>query len=226
MPGLPDGMHAWTTTRSMGSFGLASLEPAGDVIARWDALTTALQSHGVERLASAAQVHGAVVATHANGWRGWLRLRGVDGHATATAGTALAVTVADCTPVFMWHPRGAVAALHAGWRGTAGRILGVGLELLAAQGFPAEECSVHLGPSICGSCYEVGPEVLEAVHGRPTKAKGLLDVRAVLAEQAERHRVASLTVSRSCTRCDNERFFSHRAGDWGRQLGLIALQSS
>lgn len=223
---LPAGIHGWTTTRPMGSFGLGSVEPVGAVMERWSALQQALVGLGVDRMASAHQVHGSVVRRHDGGWRGWLRDHGVDGHVTTVPGTALVVTVADCTPVFIAHPRGAIAALHAGWRGTAGRILDVGLDVLASLGFPAEECVVHLGPAICGPCYEVGPEVLEAVSGKPAVGKGHLDTRAALREQAVRRGVRSLTSSPSCTRCHNDRFFSHRAGDASRQLGVIALSSS
>lgn len=224
--GMPDGVLAWTTTRADGSFGMGSLEPVADVMERWARLQDGLAALRIERLATAHQVHGAAVERHDGGWRGWLRLRGVDGHVTNSPGTALAVTIADCTPVFVAHPRGAVAALHAGWRGTAARILDVGLDALAAMGYPADECVVHLGPSICGPCYEVGPEVLSAVYGIPATGKGQLDVREVLREQAWRRGVNHISSSAACTRCDADRFFSHRGGDPGRQLGVIALQSS
>lgn len=224
--GLPPRIHGWTTTRATGSFGLGSIEPVGTVMERWSALQAALAVQGIERLASAHQVHGAGVSRHGAGWQGWLRQQGVDGHVSTVPGTALAVTVADCTPVFLAHPGGAIAALHAGWRGTAGRIVDVGLDLLEQLGFPASECVSHLGPAICGACYEVGPEVLTAVTGRAASGKGQLDVRAILAEQLERRGVAVVTTSGACTRCHNDRFFSHRAGDAGRQLGVIALSSS
>ena len=223
--GLSGGALAWTTTRQAGSFGLASAEPVGRVMSRWSDLLDALSRHGVQRLASATQVHGADVVRHGSGWRGWLRLRGVDGHVTSTPGTALAVTIADCTPVFISHPRGAVAALHAGWRGTAARILDVGLDAMTELGCPPDECQVHLGPAICRDCYEVGPEVLEAITGVRATAKGLLDVRAILAEQATRRGVRDLTISPFCTRHHGDRFFSHRGGYDGRQLGVIALPS-
>lgn len=230
MPGMPAGIAAWTTTRLDGSFGLMSDDPVVAVTDRWTRLQEALEEHGIVRLATASQVHGATVATHSGGWHGWLRLRGVDGHISTVPGTALAVTVADCTPVFIAHPRGAIAALHAGWRGTAARILDVGLEALASLGFPAAECVVHLGPAICGACYEVGPEVLAAVYGPSISAvgdaKGQLDVRAVLRSQAEARGVAQISCSEGCTRCHPERYFSHRGGDAGRQLGVIALVSS
>lgn len=150
-------------------------------------------------------------------------MRGVDGHFTTTPGTAAAVTIADCTPVFIAHPRGAVAALHAGWRGTAARIVDVGLDLFERAGFPPSECRVHLGPAICGSCYEVGPEVLTAMHGNAAHEKGFLDVREVIVRQLVARGAQQVSVTSSCTRCDNDRFYSHRAGDAGRQLGVIAL---
>ncbi|BAH38594.1 hypothetical protein GAU_1552 [Gemmatimonas aurantiaca T-27] len=220
--GLPQGVMGWTTTREVGSFGLGSDEPVGEVMARWSALQDALARRGVSRLAAAHQVHGAAVSLHGDGWRGWLRERGVDGHVSVVPGTALAVTIADCTPVLIGHPRGAVAALHAGWRGTAARILDVGLDLLESLGFPSQECEVYLGPAICGACYEVGPEVLEAITGQPASAKGQLDVRAVLAAQAAARGVVRVTSDAACTRCDRTRFFSHRGGDAGRQLGIVA----
>ncbi|MEO7997587.1 MAG: polyphenol oxidase family protein [Gemmatimonadaceae bacterium] len=214
------GVAGWTTTVHNGSFGLGSDEPVGAVMDRWSALQSDLANIGVNRLASAHQVHGYAVSLHQDGWTGWLRQRGVDGHVSAVPGTALAVTVADCTPVFVAHPK-AVAMLHAGWRGTASHILKAGLEAMLTLGALPDECFVHLGPSICAPCYEVGPEVLTAVTGLPAKGKGHLDVRAVLAEQAYALGVRQLDVSSWCTRCGGGRFFSHRGGDAGRQLGVI-----
>lgn len=222
-PELASRVVAFTTGRAEGSFGMGSREPVDAVIERWSGLQDRLAEQGVERLASAHQVHGATVASHAAGWSGWLRLRGVDGHFTTTPGTAAVVTIADCTPVFIAHPRGAVAALHAGWRGTAERIVDVGIDLFEQLGFPARECVAHLGPAICGRCYEVGPEVLTALYGTPAHEKGLADVRAVLVRQLAARGVTNVSVTVSCTRCHNARFFSHRAGDAGRQLGVIAL---
>ena len=224
-PELVAGVRAWTTTRDAGTFGLGGSDAVGDVVGRWGKLQDELEATGIVRIASAHQTHDAVVARHEGEWRGWLRMRGVDGHFTTRPGTALAVTVADCTPVFIAHPAGAIAAIHAGWRGTAGGILEIGLAMFVAQGFGVADLVVHLGPAICGECYEVGPEVISAIHGRPAISKGQLDVRAVLAARAEARGVRSVSVSASCTRHDNSRFFSHRAGDSGRQLGIIALDA-
>jgi len=217
----PLGVVAFTTTRSAGSFGLASAEPVAAVMDRWSLLLADCRGAGADALASAGQVHGAALAQHGPGWRGWLRGRDRDGHVTSAPGLALAVTVADCTPVFLAHPGGALAMLHAGWRGTAAGILEAGLSALRALGAPPEEVVMHCGPAICGGCYEVGPEVLAAVTEQPARGPGYLDVRAVLADRAWRAGVRSVTVSSWCTRCHNDRFFSHRAGDAGRQLGVL-----
>jgi YfiH family protein len=215
------GVVAFTTTRSAGSFGLGSREPVGVVMDRWSDLLADCRRAGADALASAGQVHGAAVERHGAGWRGWLRGRDRDGHATATPGMALAVTIADCTPVFLVHPAGPRALLHAGWRGTAAGILEAGFDALGALGAPAAELTMHCGPAICGACYEVGPEVLTAVTGRPASGKARLDLRALLAERADRAGVRSVSVSPWCTRCHRDRFFSHRAGDAGRQLAVL-----
>lgn len=225
--GLPDGMRGWMTTRACGSFGFQTDGTAtSEVLGRWRELERDLRALGVERVASAHQVHGADVLAHGGDWSGWQRYPEGDGHITVARGTALAVTIADCTPVLVWHQGGAIAALHAGWRGTAAGILDRGLDRMEQLGFPTRECAVHLGPAICGQCYEVGPEVLTAMFGAPATGKGLLDVRAVLAAQAEARGVRRVTIDAACTRCDRDRFFSHRGGDAGRQLGIIALCSS
>jgi YfiH family protein len=192
---------------------------------RWGLVAAELATVGLDRMASANQVHGARVLTHGGGWQGWLRDWEADGHVTTVVGTALVVTVADCTPVLVAHPAGAVAALHAGWRGTAAGILSTGLNRLASLGFPATECHVYLGPAICGACYEVGPEVLSAVTGRPAAGKGCLDVRAVLSDQAWAAGVRQIVNDPECTRCGPERWFSHRGGDAGRQIAIIGCSA-
>ena len=173
----------------------------------------------------AAQVHGARVLVHDAAWSGWLRSDGADGHLAATPATSCAVTVADCVPVFVAHPSGAIALLHAGWRGTAGGILPAALRLLAERGLAAADVRVHTGPAICGDCYEVSPDVFARLTGRAVDAPAPVDLRAVLADQARAAGVRHVSTSERCTRCDNDRFYSHRAGDAGRQLGVLATPS-
>lgn len=217
----PLGLTAFTTTRAAGSFGLASNEAVGDVMSRWYALMDTCRALHAPALASAGQVHGAELAIHACGWQGWLRGKDRDGQVATAPGIALAVAVADCTPVFLAHPAGPIALLHAGWRGTAAGVLEAGIAALAAAGAPASELVLHLGPAICGACYEVGPEVISALTGRPAQGKQRLDLRALLADRARRAGVEAVSVSAWCTRCHGDRLYSHRGGDAGRQLAVL-----
>lgn len=215
------GIRAFTTTRKSGSFGLASEESARAVMQRWRQLREELAPGGAP-LASGTQVHGARMVTHTDAWQGWLRVDDVDGHAAHARGIALAVGVADCVPVFIAHPSGSVAILHSGWRGTAARIVERGIEALAQRGCAVSELRLHLGPSICGNCYEVGADVLGALTGGDSSgASRCVDLRALIAEHARSAGVRHISTSPFCTRCDNERFYSHRQGDVGRQLAVI-----
>lgn len=116
--------------------------------------------------------------------------------------------------------------LHSGWRGTAARITTEAIAALARHGLPPDELAVHLGPAICGRCYEVSSEVREQLTGEPATRPGKVDLRSLIAEHATEMGVQKITVSYSCTRCDNDRFFSHRAGDAGRQIAVIAAAVS
>jgi YfiH family protein len=214
------GIRAFTTTRAAGSFGVASSEPVRDVMARWDRLRADLAPAG-PRLATARQVHGDRVLLHGTGWEGWLRGGDADGHLAMDRGTGMAVSIADCVPVFLAHPSGAIALLHSGWRGTATRIVERAIDVLESRGIPSVELFLHLGPAICGKCYEVSADVYRQITGSVVDHPTPVDLRAVIADHARLRGVRRISVSASCTRCDNDRFFSHRAGDEGRQLGVM-----
>lgn len=216
------GIRAFTTTRAVGSFGLHTDEPVKDVMGRWTELQRELRPAG-PRLATARQVHGSALIVHHPTWEGWLRGDEADGHVAVDRGTAVAVTVADCVPVFLAHPSGAIALLHSGWRGTAARIVEHGIDALVKRGYPASELRLHTGPAICGECYEVSADVFRQLTGRdPAGGRpSAVDLRSLIAEHARAAGVRHVTTSSACTRCDNERFYSHRAGDAGRQLGVM-----
>ena len=224
VPGFAElGFTAFTTTRQAGSYHLASREPAVDVFGRWMSLVDALAPRA-RRLATSLQVHGNRILHHDNSWSGWLRdTTGADGHMSSAAGTGMAVTLADCVPIFIAHPAGIAAVLHSGWKGTAAGIVRRALAGMADAGLDVKQAHVHLGPAICGNCYEVSPEVYLAVTGDRVHRPTSLDLRGVIASHT-RQAGAAVTISEWCTRCHNERFFSHRAGDEGRQLGVLVVQ--
>jgi len=218
-----------TTTRGAlgGGFDLGLFSegsPVERVREHWEHL---LAVTGMGAAMHARQVHGADVRRHHASPPGLNVVEPCDGHATSDPGVLLAVTVADCVPVFLVDPSTrAVALLHAGWRGTAGAVLERGLALMT-NGASASDLRVHLGPAICGDCYEVGPEVFVAL-GEPTPARPTpLDLRGVLARRAMAAGVdsACVTVSEHCTRCTDSGLFSHRGGDRGRQVGYIGVRA-
>lgn len=222
VPGLEEfGILAFTTTRAAGTFGLAGADPVGEVVGRWVALIADIGARGI---CVAPQVHGDAVLPHVMPWDGFLRTRPADGHATQERGLALAVTVADCAPVFVAHPSGAVAIVHSGWRGTEARIIEQAIRTLGLAGLPPDELIVHVGPAICGRCYEVSSDVRARLTGETSNRPGHVDIRSIIAQHAADAGVARISVSASCTRCDNESFFSHRAGDTGRQIGVIVAK--
>jgi YfiH family protein len=87
-----------------------------------------------------------------------------DGLVTTAPGVGLLVWTADCVPVLL-AAGGAVAAIHSGWRGCAADVVGAALEQLEMRHHAQpDRVRAALGPSVCGSCYEVGSEVPEALQ--------------------------------------------------------------
>lgn len=217
------GVRAFTTTRDAGSFSLISDEPVRTVMQRWTALQDDLKDDA-RSLATVRQVHGSSVVVHEGGWSGWLRGGEADGQLAVTCGIALAVSIADCVPVFLAHESGMVGLLHSGWRGTAGRIVQDAIQLMTGRGIAAAEIRMHLGPAICGRCYEVDADVRAQLTGRPATRPGNVDLRSLISEQASELGVQRVSVSPECTKCDNSKFYSHRAGDAGRQVAVIVTK--
>jgi YfiH family protein len=219
------GLTAGITTRGAGagfSLGLWTEEPVGQVMTRWRAFRAAFGERFPTVILS-HQVHGTAVTWHSPTVAGWHIIDGVDGHATAAHGHLLTVTVADCIPVYLVVPEKKVAALlHAGWRGTAGRILERAAELLRREAHcRMGDIVMHCGIGICGSCYEVGSEVYERLTGRASGQPTRVDLRAVLAGQAAELGFGATTSSPHCTAHHHDRFFSHRASG-GRDGRMVA----
>lgn len=198
--------------------------PAAGAFRRWDELRRAT---GMPAAVHAPQVHGAKVRVHGCAEAGLRIAPECDGHVTRASGLLLAVSVADCVPVSVVDPhRRVLALLHAGWRGAAAGVLERGLQAVAEAGGLPEALLVHLGPSICGECYEVGPEVFEALDRPRPEAPTPIDLRGVLAERARAWGVPArgISVSEHCTRCGTAELFSHRGGDAGRQVAFLGIR--
>jgi polyphenol oxidase len=204
--------------------GLWSTEPVGEVMSRWLAFRRSM--HPFHAVALGNQVHGVQVMSLESG-RGWVYVDGVDGWVTAQPGILLSATVADCIPVYLLAPHRGIALLHAGWRGTAGGIVGRGIgQLTSNTGALPGEIVMHCGIGICGACYEVGSEV---ITGCGAMAEGVgpwhLDLRTTLAEQARAAGVNQVTISSWCTAHHSGEFYSHRTsrGADGRMVAYLGM---
>ena len=197
----------------------------GEVMERWRALRRAVEPF--RGVVVSRQVHGTSILTHGP-VLGMLIGPEADGHLTTSPGLLLAVSVAECIPVYVADPvRRAVSLVHAGWRGTAGGILPKAISLLVEGGSDVGNLLVHCGIGICGACYEVGREVFEGCGIEPPAGgKGMLDLRDVLVRQSRELGVEKVSTSPYCSRHDGDRFFSHRGsgGADGRMVAYLGLR--
>ncbi|MDQ6779410.1 MAG: polyphenol oxidase family protein [Actinomycetota bacterium] len=226
-----DGARAVFTTRRGGSstgpyaslnMGATTETQPADVLAN----RRAVQDGFGVTLAWGHQVHGTRVAV-ANGAPPRSDTpEQADGQATVTRGVAATVMVADCLPIAL-AGEGAVAMIHAGWRGLAGGIVGEGVGRLRELGVRGP-LSAAIGPGAGGCCYEVGEEVhaLFSAHGTAVRRGNNLDLKAIAVCELDRAGVQLVHDVGLCTICsDPSLFFSHRRdrGVTGRQAGLAWL---
>jgi polyphenol oxidase len=177
---------------------------------------------GLNGIARGYQVHGTrvLIASAGTDGRSQEELEGADGQATAARALGVMVLAADCLPVALAAPR-AVAMLHAGWRGLGAGVLEQGVATLRTLSDGPVEAV--LGPCAGPCCYEVGPEVHEALASGISD-RGNVDLRQIARARLDDAGVSAVTALGGCTICD-ERFFSHRREGTaaGRQAGIAWL---
>jgi YfiH family protein len=153
---------------------------------------------------------------------------------TRQRGTAVAVRTADCAPVLLWAPdAGAVAAVHAGWRGAIAAIAARAVERLALVGASPAKMRAVVGPCIRRCCYEVGPDLAARFFERfgPAVVEQGARPRLDLAEACRLALLeagvpeAAVEVLPHCTACKPAMFYSHRRdrGTTGRHLSAVLL---
>ncbi len=160
-----------------------------------------------------------------------------DGYVTAERGVVLGVKTADCVPVLLCALSGAapvaVAAVHAGWRGTAAGIVCEATERLRALAHGCEIVAA-IGPAISRCCFEVGEDFAlefgEELSSRfvfRRDGRTFADLKAANAYLLERSGVKkeNIDVCDLCTYCEEELFYSHRRmhGVRGTMLSIISL---
>jgi polyphenol oxidase len=150
-----------------------------------------------------------------------------DALVTSTAGLAVSIRTADCYPIFLVDPRQrAVAAIHAGWRGTAAQIALVAMEKMNAH---PPDIHVAIGPGIGACCYEVGEDVAKRFG---YAGAGKIDLAAANRAQLLEAGVAerNIDILGECTLCtilDGEpRYHSFRRDkdDAGRMISYIRIR--
>jgi YfiH family protein len=155
-----------------------------------------------------------------------LELPEADGQATPLRQVAPMVMTADCLPIALAGD-GAVAMLHAGWRGLAAGIVAEGVRAVRELGAEGHLMAA-IGPGAGGCCYEVGEEVhreFAQYDGRARRGRNL-DLKAIARDQLEAAGVQEVHDIGLCTICsDPSLFFSHRRdhGVTGRQAGVAWL---
>jgi YfiH family protein len=195
---------------------------------------------GVDELVFARQIHGASAAVVGRRDCG----RGVAGDddavadtdalVTATPGVTLAIMVADCVPLALIDPdAGVLAAVHAGWRGTAGGAVCVALRTMERLGAQPERVRAFLGPAVAPARYQVSDDVRDALCAatapdplredvaRPDgPGHWLVDLVAANEQQLRRGGVRHEHIHTSGLTTDDAAFFSDRAE---RPCGRFAL---
>ena len=179
-----------------------------------------------DALATVKQIHSAT-CVFAEGRTGVLAE--ADALIESVPGHAIAVKTADCIPVLLADERHrVVAAIHAGWRGTAAHIVSGAIRAMTER-FDTEPADLHaaIGPGIGACCYEVGPEVMVQFGGQ---GRGHLDLEAENRRQLENSGVTPerIYASHLCTMCGTEHFHSFRRDreSAGRMYSFIGVTAA
>lgn len=186
-----------------------------------------------ERLFERSQVHGAAVYDVREGDDpARVREGQSDALIARTKGYAVGVRVADCVPVLLADTKsGAVAAVHAGWRGVVSNVVGAAIDALRCD---SEHLLAAIGPSIGPCCFEVGDEVASQIAEsagdglvlRRAPKKPHVDLWRAVELQLYRKGVRTIDTLGMCTMCDREQWFSFRrdGAKSGRMLGVIVAR--
>lgn len=161
---------------------------------------------------------------------------GYDALITNVPGILLAVSVADCASILVYdHANRAIAAIHAGWKGTVAQIVARSLALMAnTYGTRGTDCYAYIGACIDECSFEVGPEVAEQFSNTfkrwdPDRGKFFVNLKKANTAQLLDFGVpqAQIEISPFCTLVNAQDFFSHRhsGGRTGRGMSAIGIRA-
>lgn len=188
----------------------------------------------VERIFTVSQVHSDRIVTIDNPdvRPEEVKSQEADAIITNVKGISIGILTADCVPVLLYdHKRGVMAAVHAGWRGTAMKISKKCVkEMQERFGTDPKDIATAIGPAIGLCCYKVNDDVVMAVGNidkvtRPCEFHWCLDLPKANLLHLEEAGVKDIDLSSICTSCRTDLFFSHRREDGrtGRQLSFISF---
>jgi hypothetical protein len=152
---------------------------------------------------------------------------------TTKRNLGLAISAADCTPVFIYDSENKIiAGVHSGWRGTEKQILLLTIQKLETDfGSRLDNLYVYVGPSISQRFYEVGPEVADlfnSIYVAQDKGKLYLDILSINVDLIEDYGVPinQIEISPYCTYQEKNILHSYRRDgkNAGRHLGVISLR--
>ncbi|TLS76426.1 peptidoglycan editing factor PgeF [Mariprofundus erugo] len=150
----------------------------------------------------------------------------------------VAVRTADCLPVLLADPQSRiVAAVHAGWRGTADTVVRAAVTAMVEQGARPERILASLGPCIGPCCFEIGEDAADKLAASSPGAENQILTHPLRADLAAINRLQLLDCgiiephiecSFLCTVCHPDQFYSFRRDGHhsGRQLAVVAIPSS
>jgi YfiH family protein len=193
-----------------------------------------------DRFLTAYQIHSPDVVTVDAPWPDAERPR-ADALVTRTAGLAIGVSTADCSPLLFADAQARViGAAHAGWRGAFTGVIEATLAAMEALGAQRRRIRVALGPLIRQGAYEVGPEFVarfvaaDAGHAQffapsPRAGHAMFDLPGYVAQRLAGAGIDAFEDLALCTYSDPRRFYSYRRAtlaaepDYGRHINAIAL---
>lgn len=168
-------------------------------------------------ISTVRQVHSATILEAPSSAEG-------DALISREPGRIVGVKTADCVPILIACARThAIAAVHAGWRGTARNIVAAAVaELQSRYGVKSEDLHAAIGPAIGRCCYEVSPDVAHRFAPWVTETDHL-DLPAINEQQLRNAGVGSVWKADECTLCHGDRYYSYRREKEkaGRMLSFI-----
>ncbi|MDM8544335.1 peptidoglycan editing factor PgeF [Desulfococcaceae bacterium HSG9] len=236
--------HAIFTRRggsSRGAFGSLNIsfgvgDKHTDVLKNRKLIARCLES---ERLVFVQQVHGSDVLILKNGEsENDAALisetpQTADALITDIAGLNLVIQVADCQPVLLYEPvRNVIANVHSGWRGSVLNIIADVVKIMERRfGGQAENMIAGVGPSLGPCCAEFVNyrQELPESFWKYRIGQNHFDFQAISKHQLIEAGVleANISLSRICTRCNLDRFYSYRGEKvTGRFAAVIGLQEA